>query len=236
MPRKHVNLAIALVCFALCLPRAWGQTPDASDILRKVGEIYSASQEYEVNAVVTTVDAHLSEHLFVRLPKKYRRETRGEVVDNRGPQLTDEVVTVVDGSTLWAWYPKLHEYESTDRIPNDVNTQSVDLFPGVGLFRDTVKSFRKDHNLTIRLMPEERLTTPGGTADCFVVELTNSLDWTLLWIDKRRYYVLKLQTKKPDGTPDTTIVYDTIKLHPSVPDTVFQFHPPPDAQHKVTPP
>jgi outer membrane lipoprotein-sorting protein len=230
MPRKRINLLTTFVCLALSLPLLSWQTPDANEILRKVSKVYSDSQEYEVNATLTSVDTHASVHLFVRLPDKYRMEMRGQVVDDRGPQLTDEIVTVFDGSTLWVSYPKLHEYYSVaDHIPNDVSFQTVDR-DGLGSFRDILNSFGKDHGETIRLIREERLTTASGSADCFVIELMYPFSSSVLWIDKTRYYVLKLlQNSGPDETAKTTIVYDTIKLHPSFPATIFKFQPPPAA-------
>lgn len=124
--------------------------PDALDLLRRVGQTYTSASQYEIRSVLTTTDNDaeinsMSAYLAFKSPDKYRLDMKatalaaGERVPPR-----NEFLNVFDGSILWNYFPKLNEYSTyVSRFPDGMRPQDVDLFIGVGSFRNLTGFFDK---------------------------------------------------------------------------------------------
>jgi len=221
-----------------------GQTQaDAVEILRKVSEAYGAATQYEVRSIVTFAEPDasfksISSHLFYRSPDMYRWEGKTTLgAGQQDPALLakDEFLNVFDGSTLWSYFPKLNEYSAfTDRFPEGMSPQDLSRFPGLGVFRDLVGDPSRSRR--VRVLREERLAAGASSAaDCFVIELADPLSTSIVWIDKKRYYVLREDENiGRDGKATASVVYSLVRLNEPLEDELFKFNPPPGAR-KVAP-
>jgi outer membrane lipoprotein-sorting protein len=74
-----------------------------------------------------------------------------------------------------------------------------------------------------KLVREENLAIGGSDTACYVIEVTLERQPETLWVDKKRYVILRTETA------DAKVTFTTVKLNQPPPDELFKFDPPPGA-------
>jgi len=223
--------AVLLGMAALLWRAAYAQVaPDVAEILKKVSETYQVSQ-YELAAEQTLklpgnqTPAHAHVHVAFKGPNRYRLEGLMPDLANDDPNLVEGAI-VHDGSTLWIYFPESNQYgsipadelaadnegsahtpEATDRVLMQKYRAAADFIDGAKLVR------------------QEEIEFAGEKVGCYVVSVPQKWPGPYTWwIDKRNAHVLREATS--DGATD----YTMIKLGDPLPDSLFQFRPPPGAK------
>ncbi len=230
MPRR----SIAFWLFALLLPPALAQTqPDVAEILKKVAETYEAATQYEIVSDATTRNLKTGKEEVMHMsaafkaPGKYRIQGAMPGFIAGRPDFSD-MTMVYDGSTLWFYLPKSHQYASFPASAltaqdagdlYDMSPEVVDVFL-IGLYRIAV-------NFTARakFLRLEEIGVAGAKAACYVLSVSPddrqpSQTW---WVDTKRYVVLR-----SDEAASST-VFTTVKLGDPIPPERFVFVLPPGA-------
>jgi outer membrane lipoprotein-sorting protein len=217
--------------FVLLLRASGGQTaPDVTKILQKVADTYRDVTQYELESTITMRDPDTGQVLAgslqvaYRAPDKYRTEMKGDFLSSdRDPAepIIDDVVTIYNGSNLWAYNPKSNEYRvyTVPNLPRDSRPEDVDIFMGIGPYRHASDVWRG-----ARYLRQESVSVDGSKADCVVIEADASQGDTTLWIDQKNYHVLRLDIAS------SSLVFNSVKLNAPIAAEVFKFVPPPDAR------
>jgi outer membrane lipoprotein-sorting protein len=212
---------------------ALGQAqPNLTEILKKVGETYTAAQ-YELVGEQTSktrgndAPAHVHFRVAFKGPNQYRLEGSFAGVASDNPNL-EEAVIVYDGSALWFYYPKPNLYGS---IPADEVAADPEGSAHTPKATDevTMRKYRVagDFSSGAKFLREDELAFDGAKVSCYVLSVPEKWPGPYTWwIEKTSYHILREVTD--DGTTD----YTTIKLGP-LPDSLFKFEPPPGAQKVV---
>jgi outer membrane lipoprotein-sorting protein len=237
-----MRLMVACSAWTLFLSIATGQTaPTPMEILRRVSETYSAASQYELLSSVVLRAPDIpgprtySTHLWFAAPDKYRLQSSGDFCTGNDtgdcPPGIHELLSVYRIGTLWIYAPGSNEYRehTAPNLPRDTRPEDVDLYMGAGMFRHASAAFANS-----RFLREERLTTDQGAVDCIILEVATPDGLSSLWIDKSRYYVLRMESGGANDTITASIVYTTIKLDGPLADDLFDFKPPTGAR-KVDP-
>jgi outer membrane lipoprotein-sorting protein len=223
-----MRLAIRFALFALCLREAVAQTPpDVAEILKKVGETYTAGKSYEFVFDVTSQDGSTSHVLIAfKAPKRYRMEGGVPLAETPGMDLRDARI-ICDGTTVWFALPKSNQYAAIAVKGLDANAPGDlgDVLPeAVDDF--AMSQFRRAADLApaARFLREESIHIKGAKIDCFVVTLIDEGAASTWWIDKASYRVRRADRE------DESNVFTEIKLNEPLPDALFRFTPPPGAR------
>ncbi len=198
--------------------------PEARAVLEKVAATYSAASEYYIEMEATTDPASdaetMSTRVSFRAPNQYRLETEFKLRRQpAGASAEVRALSVTDGSKWWEYQLPQNVYATTRPLGID-----ADQLVGIAQFRDPIKTFQQQNLRSIRLIPEERIQTASGETLCLVIEMTYSDGMGRMWIEKSSSLVWKFEYF------DATYLYKKIELHAKLPDSTFQFTPPPDAR------
>ncbi len=98
--------------------------------------------------------------------------------------MPDELLTVYDGTNLWAYNPKSNEYRVyvVPNLPRDSRPEDTDLYMGIGPYRHATEVWGSP-----KLLSEEKISFAGGTAECFVLQAVQGSESMKLWIDKHNF-------------------------------------------------
>ncbi len=220
-PRMRRTIRFGLLLLALRVAPAQTQ-PDVGQILKQVAETYRAATEYEIVFDATGredgKDVAMHALLASRAPGKYRTE-------GAFPGM-EEQVHVYDGVNLWIYSPKENRYQS---IPGDQITPAPGgLGEGPEFLMSGIRSIASQA-MNGKLVREENLGVGGSDTACYVIEATFEGQPETLWIDKKRFLILR------KDTADSKVTFTTVKLNQPLPDELFKFDPPPGAK-KIEPP
>jgi outer membrane lipoprotein-sorting protein len=199
--------------------------PEARAVLEKVAATYNAASEYYIEIEVTPGPGSdiekATERLSFRTPEQYREEVE---IRFRGQTAEVRILNVSDALKSWQYRLPENVYEMTHSF-----AANVDHDIGTAPFRDPIKTFPQQNTKSIRVLPEERIQTPGGETLCLVIEVTFSDEKSRMWIEKFSSLVWKWEYF------GTTYLYKKIELHPKLPDSTFQFTPPAGARRVDSP-
>jgi outer membrane lipoprotein-sorting protein len=152
-----------------------------------------------------------------------RTRERGLLSLNRGPgdPVIEEVISIYDGSNLWAYNTKTNEYRVyvVPNLPRDSRPEDADLYEGIAIWRHADEVFAGS-----KLLRQESIAIAGGSVECFVIQATHESDTTTLWIDKSKFHVLRMEGA---GSSE---VFSTVKLDEPLSDDLFKFKPPASAK------
>jgi len=204
--------------------------PTAAQILKKVGETYRAASQYEYEATITqsitdtkgvlSKDKMLTQvHVFYKAPDKFREEQTASQVGERTIDF-GQLITVDDGSKNWSYTAKANLYDVFDHGKN--SSGAPPDYNALGIYRNAEQVLDQ-----AKLLREERIVTPAGDSDCFVVAQDEVFP-AMLWVDKKTYHILRFS--QPDGS--NVQEFKTIKLNEPIPDKMFIFEPPPGARQR----
>jgi outer membrane lipoprotein-sorting protein len=233
---RYMRTAIQLMLFAFFLHVAVAQTqPNAADILKKVEETYRDVSQYELESTITLRDPTTGKdvsglmRVSFKAPDKYRTEMKGAAFAlgrDASEPVIDELVSVYDGSNLWAYNPKANDYRVfiVPDLPRDARPEDADLYEGIGMYRHAVEALGK-----AQFLREDRMAVGSGTADCFVIESAGP-GGAILWIDKNTYHVLRMDGKGESRDSGSSMVFKVVKLNEPISDDLFKFVPPPGAR------
>jgi outer membrane lipoprotein-sorting protein len=228
------------ILLGLCVPlmQTLAQTqPDPIEILKEVTETYKNVAQYELESTTTFRNADTGQETsgsmrFVyRSPDKYTEEMKGSplaalaaLIGQRSDSVIDEIVTVYDGSNLWAFNPKANEYRvyAVPNLPRDSRPEDADLYMGIGSYRHASQVFGNS-----KFVREDRVDAGGGPADCYVLETASTQQ--LLWVDKKSHHVLRVDSSAPE-IGSVSMVFKTVRLDEPLSDDTFKFKPPPNAR------
>jgi outer membrane lipoprotein-sorting protein len=199
----------AVLALFVCAARGLSQ-PDAAEILKRVTETYKSATEYELVMDTTYTDAAgaaqappFPARLAFKSPDRYRIEGiptllyPGEKMD-----------LIYDSSTLWMYLPKSNRYASARSDQLTPNDRTIGAFQPV--FDDAGEA---------RVLREESIAAGGDAAvECYVVHF--QMSGATVWVDKRRFYILR----EDSATSSTT--FKTVKLNEPISDDLFKFVPP----------
>jgi outer membrane lipoprotein-sorting protein len=213
------------------------QQPDVAGILRKVSETYANAKQYRFTVKKSGEEAG-SMRIAVQQPNKFRLEADGRVID--GADEFDNLTIVSDGNTAWNYAPGLNQYTRKSTTLPLLDTEPPAITPETFVFQaDAVFLTRyaelakaSDH---ARFLRQETVQGAGGAAECYVFLLQAPLpgfrDEYTWWVDKKRYLVLREDTKpeSPRRRASSTI-YTTASINEPIAEELFHFTPPAGAK------
>jgi len=203
--------------------------PDAAEILRKVSKVYSNAKRYHFLVKSTVGDAKPTTiEIAVDRPNKFRIDADGALLG--GEDEMGRMVITGDGARVWTYASGFKEY-TVDEVERPAATESpfVQQFATLLFIRYIGFTELADQ---ARLTREETIEAGGARTDCFVVAIAGKgqEDYTW-WIDKKRFVVLREDTKPRDpDLPATSVVFTVAKFDESLPPELFKFTPPPGSK------
>lgn len=243
------------VALAFLAPLAFGlgqstreTAPDPLALLERAARQYSDLKSYKI----TRQETFASKHPPDPSPTETTAiEAPGGRFRFEGESNWGKAIQVSDGDWVWYYRPTQNAYTrrpATGKkpdLPEALAFDDIDIDAAAGVPDMTwlVGAFKSANNL-----PDERLTLEGGSFDCNVVQLTNNdrniplpnsfID--LIWIEKGSLKIRKIAQyftatfnaphATPVSYPATRIsVYPEVVLNQPIPDSEFQFTPPPSA-------
>ncbi len=228
-------MRICVLAVALAHVAAAQAPPDPGEILRKVSDVYSNAKRYHfaVKSVVgdgkpTTIE------IAVDQPNKFRIDADGALLG--GEDEMGRMIISSDGARVWTYASGFNEYTI-----DEVELPDPKAGPGAGespfaqqfamlLFIRYIgfaQLARQAH-----FAREETIDAGGGRADCYVVTIMGqgSEDYTW-WIDKKRFVVLREDTRPTDpANPATSVVFTVAQINEPLSADLFKFTPPPGSK------
>jgi outer membrane lipoprotein-sorting protein len=136
-----------------------------------------------------------------------------------------ESLVVADGRYLWMYSPRLNQYARTQLDESAIET--IKYAASLGPYQGNVDE--------AKFLREETVEVGGAKIDSYVLQVTRLLRETAVntwWIDKKRYIVVRDDVVRNPLNADIRgrTVWDPTKLNEPIPDDVFSFTPPTDAQ------
>jgi outer membrane lipoprotein-sorting protein/peroxiredoxin len=196
---------------------------DAAEILKKVEETYKNLRSYDFVEVMAgdsaPADSGLSMHndRSIRVARAPGRKSRFEQVGG--------LVEISDGEHTWQYAQQTNTYTMRAGASDGIHIISINT-------RD-IKS--------ARVLREEPVNLQSAPSPCYVVEVSyqppsnarpgTEAQSTTYWVDKDRYLVLKTSMTTGRGS-FANIFTETITkvvINQPLPDSLFQFTPPPGA-------
>lgn len=248
---------VVLLSF-LAVPLLSAQTtataqPDGLSILRTMSEHYATAKSWYIAATEERTSWDDYSRFWIKTVMV------GAVSGNRyhfeGHSQTGSALFVSDGKTAWDVHPEEHAYtqgpapEGGYQRPHPLSINEAAAQRAAGFLREF--SDLPSHYSGATRLPDENLTLGGEAIPCYVVRVTseqrkgphsaNDTSEKTLWIDKQTWAVRKTSLHANSnlivaGTvhiPTQALVvttYSTAMLTGPVPDSLFRFEPPPDAQ------
>jgi outer membrane lipoprotein-sorting protein len=236
----------------LFFPAAAQAQPKAGDVLRRVKETYAAAKQYQFTGRVVERSAGVettgSDEIAVdKRGRVWFKAVGSLAVAESGGREGETLIAVADGKDVWIYLEQQKLFKKAKGIPESRNKDDDDEA------MDNPRAFARklmDSQLVryaqlarrssnAKVVREESCSANGLTTDCYVIEIpAESLDPDVtatytLWVDKRRYLVLRDDYRIVDKGKDTyanSIVYDVAEITVEIPDKLFTFTPPPDAK------
>jgi outer membrane lipoprotein-sorting protein len=199
----------AALALFICAARGQSQ-PDAAEILSKVSGVYKSATEYEfvmdttyIGAAATAQAPGFPARLAFKSPDRYRIEG----ISTAGYS-GEKMDIIYDGSTLWMYLPKSNRYASA---PSDQLTPNDRM---MGHFQPAF-----DDAGPARLLREETIAAAGDAAvECYVLHF--DLNGETVWVDKRRFYILR------EDSATSSTIFKGVKVNEPLSDELFKFNPP----------
>jgi outer membrane lipoprotein-sorting protein len=220
-----MKLVVGVCAFCVGVSTASAQIrPSVTEIVKNVGDTWGTASQYEYEATVTQAiagsnDKMVSEvHAFYRAPDKYRYEMTTTQIGRQTINF-GKLITVDDGSRLWDYNTpnKRYSVHVHSAAPTASRTRPDSYIIA------TYLGFEHQFE-TAKLLREERIATPAGDADCFVLE--DDLH-KMAWIAKSDFHIVRFVN--PQGYEE---VFKVIKFNERIPDEVFKFEPPAGATER----
>jgi|SRR5579862_2407611 len=201
--------------------------PDVAGILKHVSDTYKAVSQYELVMDITKKDSLTGQEetvhslTAVRAPDRYRVESSSMGKDGK---TSGGTTIVLDGTTIWFYDPVLNRYASYPAstighdLPDELETSGVD-YVTMSRYRDA-----DEKAAMAKFLREEEMRIGGANLACYVVSLPDRQTQFTWWIDKKNSHVVR------EDTATTSTIFTTIKLGQALPDKLFKFKPPPNAQ------
>jgi outer membrane lipoprotein-sorting protein len=190
--------------------------PDGSSLLKQNAAALAALQSYDLTQVTTTdpMGMTMTMHMQSSKPGKMRME-----MSMMGMGFT----MVSDGTNAWMEMPAMKKFM---KLPSEGDFQNG--FAGLGFAATGVENDRGD----AKVVRSESIEVEGLAHDCWVVEAHGPAGPTTLWIDKAQGFELQrtatMQAPGANVEIHSKTVTQSIKLNPSLPDSLFAFAPSPD--------
>jgi outer membrane lipoprotein-sorting protein len=213
-------MRICLVAVVLAHVAIAQTPPNAGEILHKVSDVYSNAKRYHFivksglgNEQSTTIE------IAAEPPNKFRIDADGALLG--GEDQMGRMIIASDGKQVWSYASGFKQYtidqveEPGAESPFVKNFASLLFVRYVGFAQSASKA---------RVLRDEAI----GAVDCYVVEIPDqgSEDYTW-WIDKKRFIVLREDTKPADPSmPATSVVFTVAQINESLPADLFKFTPP----------
>jgi len=224
-----------------------------TDLLKRVKETYAGANQYQFvtrlverrNGVETTGSDEIAVDKRSRV--SFKAVGSGAVAWSGGRE-EGVLITVADGRNVWVYLEQQNLYKKVEGTPDPRNTDSDDDSI------DNPKSFARkvmdgkflryakfeSMSNRARIVREEGCTSNGVHSECYVLEInaeTTSPQTVTgvytLWVDKRRYLVLRDDFSLVDkvaGTYTNSILYDIARINVEIPERLFSFSPPQGAK------
>jgi len=217
---------------AVLLSGAFAQAPpDIAEILQKVSDTYKGVSQYELVLDQTEPPRRNNppERTHVRVafkaPNQYRMEGTGSGSAGDDPIL-EEMIIVDNGSTLWFYLPRSNQYGSlsADEAAADIEWSA---HTPEATDRVAVEKYREaaQYSNGAKLLREEEIEFAGAKVSCYVISVPEKAPGPYTWwVDKHSYRVLR------EASANGTTEYTSVSLGEPLPDSLFQFVPPPGAQ------
>ncbi len=237
------------VLFLLASFAALGRTETlpAGAICHKVGDTYKNLRVYQFAARQTfeysARGAMSSREIFFSLAAVKPERIRLTVKDP-----DRELIVVSDGETTWRYLPKTKQYtkessaalEDGDETANQPSQDAVDpLTVAQNTLVNRYAGLAR-YASAATLAREERIKIEGDKVDCYVLQIRLSDRMEELWIDKRRFLVLRhIDTAKAErgGVPiavKVTLTFKEADISTTPENGLFAFTPPPNAVEAQT--
>ena len=227
----------------LCSLAALGQSPlSPRQILEKVRDTYTGVRRFEVTGRVELLrpwQSQAATTIPLRIAAEYPNKLR---LEGGGSGLVHAALpgmVVSDGKTTWKYDAQHRAYTRTSGPPaldldmEDDELAKFGIAPGSS---DVVKigetffgSFRKLPELagSAKVLRTETVRLSVGDAECYVIDTKEGEAGATWWIDNKSFRVLRMETS---GRLTVRISFSTASLNEPLPDDVFAFVPPVDAQ------
>ncbi len=213
---KNISLAAAaLAVLVLSIP-AWAAQSEIDRCVKNLEKQYGTMKDFHADFVQETQLASI----------KKTEKGAGAVWFKKPGKMLWEYKTpqaqkiILDGKTLWFYVP-----EDKQVMKNNFSTLPqhivVDLFRGkiaiqekfkVSFVQEETKNNKKE--ISLELLPL--------AYDPTVKKLT-------LWVDPEKFYILRTCLEDDFGTK-TMLVFSNIAIDKNIPDTAFEFTPPPGVE------
>jgi outer membrane lipoprotein-sorting protein len=211
------------------------ETPTARQILEQVRAAYTAVRQYEMagNLEVTKPRLSVPFRIVYRYPDKLRLEGSIGGAQNGG-------ILITDGTTTWSYNPARKTYTQSKGLPDldpdmdDDELKRAGIDPSGSTLVQTAQlqlvTYRKLAALAAgaSLLRVENLQLAGAPTECYVVEVQEKQNRHHLWVDTKRFRILRLESN--GGQTTMRMSFDRVTLNEPVPDDAFSFVPPADAR------
>ncbi|MDR0450199.1 MAG: outer membrane lipoprotein-sorting protein [Treponema sp.] len=179
---------MAGLCAVLAALSAYGQTPSAAELLRRVdeNEVYSTI-EYEGEMII-----EYQNRRHVKLFKTWARGNSDSFIEFTNPE-DRGTKYLKKGARLYVYSPDTEEVMLISGHMLKESMMGSDLS-----YEDTLDNDSLSSRYSPALGPSETLTLNGGSRDCWVLELsarrrTESYPKRKLWIDKETEDLLRYE-------------------------------------------
>jgi len=198
--------------------------------LRKVSDTYANAKQYRF-AVKKSGEESGFMQIAVRKPNQFRLEADGRVLD--GADAFGNVTMLSDGYNAWNYIQGTNQFTKKSTTIPLLDTEPPEVSPetfvwqaeAVFITRYTEMAKASDHATFLR---SETIEAGGGPADCYVFEIRAPLpgyrdDYTW-WVDKKRFLVLREDTKPASARrPASSTIYTVAAINEPLSDELFHF-------------
>jgi outer membrane lipoprotein-sorting protein len=222
---------ISLLFVSACLAFA-AQEPTATSILQRVAQTYKdlKSQSVEATMVLEVRDHRIEVPITgaTTKPGKLRLEVHNAMVGSQ---------TISDGRNLWQYVAGFQQYIRKPAKPGlyPMTDGPGDILAGENIL-DRLKAARR--------LRQEKLRVDGKDIECDVIEaeytpapgdVPKQNGPKTIWVERQRHTILKVSAivnmpSVPGGEALESITVTSIRLNPTLPDSLFTFVPPKEAQ------
>jgi outer membrane lipoprotein-sorting protein len=210
--------------------------PDVTDILGKVRDTYTNAKQYRF-AVKKSGEESGFMRIAVRKPNQFRLEADGRVLD--GADAFGNVILVSDGYIAWNYMQGTNRFTKKSTSIPLLDTEPPEVSPETFVWQAEAVFITRYAEMAkaadrAKFLRSETISAAGGTVDCYVFEIQAPLpgyrDTYTWWVDKKRYLILREDTK-PSGSrrPPSSTIYTMATINEAIPDDLFRFTPPPGA-------
>jgi len=242
--RRHIALGVALMLGIVGIS-SFAEETDPIDLLKEVGATYRNAKTFHFQLTITTEILDMGDQ-----PVKI--DTKMEIASGGGKKLRavlnnpfTQLIAVGDGETEWVYIAQLGQYTKTPldpeaEIPNTsplaITTRFADVYRGM-----------PDNVAEAKIIRQEPVKVGQTDVPATLVEVTfkpGSVPEDLddgrpksYWIEETRHLIVReayeMQVAMQDGSQlnaRSTTNYALQKINEPLPESLFLFEPPEDAQ------